>query len=710
MKQTNLLKTFLLLCALIVGSTCAWADYEEVYTFSITKPAKGAVTDYTKSGDMTIDGITWTVPGNWYATGALRLGGKSLDAVDRTIAAQGVITEAVSKITVNHSGVTSDNLILNSVTVTVASDEDFTTVIETKTVNPTYGKNTAGNFDFTPTESEWPANSYYKFDFNITNSISSNYAFVLNSIVFYKTVASKTASETVISTTGLTNTDLKNGTAAGSLSASVTSGGNPVAGATVTWESEDESVATITDAGVVTLVGVGTTNITATYAGDNTYYGSSDTYELTVTDTRQATVTTIDASGITNTDIYVSTSAGKLTASVTAGGSPVVGATVTWTSSNPAVATIDNEGNITLVKVGKTTITASYAGAGAYTASSTTYELTVTDSNAPLLYESVSLYTAESDSGTKITNDNKANYLDEPDNWDGNKFSNAYPGRNGCFKLGTSSASGKIVTNAISLTKSGKLTFKAKQYKANEDDLTVSVTGATASGDLSVTAGADFAEYTVYLNNPTADVVITFTSTDRIYLDEIKLVNIEKENVSVSAAGLATFASDYSLDFTSVDGIEAYIAKENGSKIELEKVNKVPAGTGVLLRSVSGAAKAADVPVATTVDDVTGNLFVRGTGAAVESGSGPYNYVLAKHGSDIGFYKANDIVVAANKAYLQTTVAAARIDIEFDGDVTAIETVKSEKANNEYFNIAGQRVANPTKGLYIVNGRKVVVK
>ena len=136
----------------------------------------------------------------------------------------------------------------------------------------------------------------------------------------------------------------------------------------------------------------------------------------------------------------------------------------------------------------------------------------------------------------------------------------------------------------------------------------------------------------------------------------------------------------------------------------------MPAGTGVLLRSVSGAAKAADVPVATTVDDVTGNLFVRGTGAAVESGSGPYNYVLAKHGSDIGFYKANDIVVAANKAYLQTTVAAARIDIEFDGDVTAIETVKSEKANNEYFNLAGQRVANPTKGLYIVNGRKVVVK
>ena len=714
MKQTNLLKTFLLLCALVVGSTCAWADYEEVYNLNCPKSSSNSA--YNKTYDVTIDGITWNAPGNQNIDGCWRIGGKSIStAVDRVITGKTAIDEEITKITFNHNGKSRANVTVPSVTLTVASDADFNDVVDEVVVeNPDITKNTANSFDFTPTSplTNWD-NCYYKITINVSNSDSSNGGLDVTSIVFYKTVASKTASETVISTTGLTNTDLKNGTAAGSLSASVTSGGNPVAGATVTWESEDESVATITDAGVVTLVGVGTTNITATYAGDNTYYGSSDTYELTVTDTRQATVTTIDASGITNTDIYVSTSAGKLTASVTAGGSPVVGATVTWTSSNPAVATIDNEGNITLVKVGKTTITASYAGAGAYTASSNTYELTVTDSNAPLLYESVSLYTSDSDSSTKITNANKATYLDAPDNWDDSKFSNAYPGRNGCFKLGTSSAIGKIVTNAISLTKSGILTFQARQYKANEDGLTVSVTGATASGDLSVTAGADFAEYTVYLNNPTADVVITFTSTDRIYLDEIKLVNVEKENVAISAAGLATFASNYALDFTSADGIEAYIAKENGTKIELEKVNKVPAGTGVLLRSVSGAAKAADVPVATTADDVTGNLFVRGTGAAVDTdaGEGKTNYVLGKHEGKVGFYKAGGMTVATNKAYLQTTVAAARIDIDFD-ETTALTLVNSEKrtVNSDIYNLAGQRVANPTKGLYIVNGRKVVVK
>ena len=193
-----------------------------------------------------------------------------------------------------------------------------------------------------------------------------------------------------------------------------------------------------------------------------------------------------------------------------------------------------------------------------------------------------------------------------------------------------------------------------------------------------------------------------------------EIVQIYKEvnrTITVSDAGLATFACDVALDFTSVDGIEAYIAKEESGAIKLHKVNKVPAATGVLLRSVSGAAKAAEVPVATTTDDVTNNIFVRGTGVAVATGEGPYNYVLGKHDGVVGFYKAGGMTVATNKAYLQTTIAAARIDVNFD-ETTALTLVNSEKrtVNSDIYNLAGQRVANPTKGLYIVNGKKVVIK
>ena len=150
--------------------------------------------------------------------------------------------------------------------------------------------------------------------------------------------------------------------------------------------------------------------------------------------------------------------------------------------------------------------------------------------------------------------------------------------------------------------------------------------------------------------------------------------------VTISAAGLATFASDVALDFTGVTDLEAYIAKEESGAIKLHQVNKVPAGTGVLLRALNNATDFV-VPVTTAAtDNVDGNLFVRGTGATVatDAGEGKTNYVLGKHDGVVGFYKAGGMVVATNKAYLQTTVAKARINIDFD-DVTALTLVNNEK-------------------------------
>ena len=239
-----------------------------------------------------------------------------------------------------------------------------------------------------------------------------------------------------------------------------------------------------------------------------------------------------------------------------------------------------------------------------------------------------------------------------------------------------------------------------------------------ADGTFTVQTSADGETYTdlkayTELSGTKTTETFALASTVRyikwIYTEKADLTNVIP--VTVSAAGLATFANDYALDFTNVENLEAYIAKENGSTIELHKVNKVPANTGVLLRAKNDATDF-NVPVTTAAaDDVTDNIFVRGTGAVVESGTGPYNYVLGKHDGVVGFYKAGGMVVATNKAYLQTTVAKARINIDFD-DVTALTLVNSEKrtVNSDVFDLQGRKVANPTKGLYIVNGKKVVVK
>ena len=166
---------------------------EVFYTFVPQKPSTGAVSDYTKTSNQTIDDMTWTVPGNQYGTGALRLGGKSLDAVDRTITGQTAMGDAISQIVITHAGVTSDNLKLNSVKVTVASDAAFSADVETVTLASgtdfTIAKNTSGTITLTPANDFWAKDSYYKFDFNITNANSTNYAWVLNKIEFYSYAA-----------------------------------------------------------------------------------------------------------------------------------------------------------------------------------------------------------------------------------------------------------------------------------------------------------------------------------------------------------------------------------------------------------------------------------------------------------------------------------------------------------------------------------------
>ena len=69
--------------------------------------------------------------------------------------------------------------------------------------------------------------------------------------------------------------------------------------------------------------------------------------------------------------------------------------------------------------------------------------------------------------------------------------------------------------------------------------------------------------------------------------------------------------------------------------------------------------------------------------------------------------------IAAGKAYLKIAAATARnLDVTFADEATGISAalMNKETMNNEVYNLKGQRVAAPMKGLYIVNGKKMVIK
>lgn len=90
------------------------------------------------------------------------------------------------------------------------------------------------------------------------------------------------------------------------------------------------------------------------------------------------------------------------------------------------------------------------------------------------------------------------------------------------------------------------------------------------------------------------------------------------------------------------------------------------------------------------------------------------NYILNSGSEGLGFYKANAQSLSAHKAYLHVSANAARsfLGFSFEDDATGISTMPTdgERVNHSIYDLQGRRVSAPQKGLYIVNGKKVLVK
>ena len=134
------------------------------------------------------------------------------------------------------------------------------------------------------------------------------------------------------------------------------------------------------------------------------------------------------------------------------------------------------------------------------------------------------------------------------------------------------------------------------------------------------------------------------------------------------------------------------------------KGKKIPANTGIILEG-SG-----DVTISLTTeatDDITGNELLVSDGTVEGDGT---IFVLGQNGGKVGFgkLKSGD-VLAAGKAYL-TIPNESRSFIDIGDGTTSISEVKKVVTDYQYYNLNGQRVAQPTKGVYIVNGKKIIIK
>ena len=190
--------------------------------------------------------------------------------------------------------------------------------------------------------------------------------------------------------------------------------------------------------------------------------------------------------------------------------------------------------------------------------------------------------------------------------------------------------------------------------------------------------------------------------------------------ISIGSAGMGTFCSTHPLDFSGTDDIKAYIVsafKPSTGEVTLTRITDVPANTGIVVKGDEGNYTipwgAGETVVANMLVGVTENTVLNKV-------DGDYtNYILAKKNNKLGFYAVSDgSTLSAGKAYLPLPTAqlpsvtgARQFTMVFDDETTGIQQIQSDvKSNGDYYDLQGRRVSTPTRGLYIVNGKKVVIK
>ena len=181
---------------------------------------------------------------------------------------------------------------------------------------------------------------------------------------------------------------------------------------------------------------------------------------------------------------------------------------------------------------------------------------------------------------------------------------------------------------------------------------------------------------------------------------------------------IGTFSYPYALDFSGLTTMTAWKATSaSTSTITMEQVTGVvPAGTALILRGTAEAVPLANEP-GTTFSNLLMPVLDNDASKTVAAGTGgTTNYVLTVQSENVVFAPigATAASVAYGKAYLNATptAGAKALTLNFgDDETTGINTVNGESVTvSGFYNLSGQRISQPAKGLYIVNGKKVIIK
>ena len=191
----------------------------------------------------------------------------------------------------------------------------------------------------------------------------------------------------------------------------------------------------------------------------------------------------------------------------------------------------------------------------------------------------------------------------------------------------------------------------------------------------------------------------------------------------IGEAGVATYCPTVDVDFTTLTAVKAYIGsgfnRETGV-LTMTRVYDVPAGTGLLVKGTAGTYEVPESPSHSVYVNLLRGVTVERKLSATTGGY--VNYVLGSGTNGTGFYRVptEGTTLAAGRAYLtipaETAASRSTLRLVFDDEdeATGISAtlVNSEEriVNSEVYDLQGRRVELPQRGLYIRNGKKVIIK
>ncbi len=381
---------------------------------------------------------------------------------------------------------------------------------------------------------------------------------------------------------------------------------------------------------------------------------------------------------------------------------------VTYDSSNPAVATVDAAGVVTVVGIGATVITASAEGTDEYYSASAEYRLVVSEPGIiwaeDFSSNDLSGYTiVNGSSDTKLYNEKLA----------GGTAPEILIGKsNGSMEVNIGdlqNCHGRFLLTFNSNNGISAITTKTEGVKIGK----INFTKPNGSCEITVPRGVNTLNLMFKNTNKSSNTRV----------DNFKLVHAGYA-LTISQYGYSTFASPRAYEVPA--GLEGAIVTVEGNVANTEYVytegDIVPAGIGLLYKGTASTSYTINV-TSETATEVYANNCMKGflQDAPLAVAADTKAYIFANDSEDgLGFYLQGDgsvLNLSYGKAYLSIPATLAsqlkgfRLNL---GEATGISGVTTQEAATGVYTLSGVRVGNTLTGLpggvYIVGGKKVIVK